>query len=181
MTGPAQRNLTSIFLRATREMLIDQSWPRLRTCVESLTDEQIWWRPNPSCNSIGNLMLHLNGNVTQWIITSFTRAEDHRERPAEFSRTDGIPRDELIETLSATMQRVADVLTQVTEADLLASFDIQGYRTTGLEAIYHVVEHFALHYGQIAYITKMLRDEDLGFYRELNKTGRIERKAQARP
>ena len=176
-----QNTLVTTFLRATREMMLEQSWPRLRTCVESLTDEQIWWRPNPSSNSIGNLMLHLNGNVTQWIINSFTRTNDHRDRPAEFSRTEGISRDELVQTLSATMKRVSDVLDQITEADLLAPFDIQGYHTTGLEAIYHVVEHFALHYGQIAYITKMLSDRDLGFYRELNRTGRVEHTGPARP
>lgn len=173
MSDPEAKNLASDFLRATREMLLDQCWPRLRTCVESLTDEQIWWRPNVSSNSIGNLILHLNGNVTQWIIASFTRSEDHRDRPAEFSRTDSIPRDELIRTLSATMQRVSTVLEQITESDLRAPFEIQGYRTSGLGAIYHVVEHFSLHYGQIAYITKMLRDQDLGFYRELNRTGRL--------
>ena len=180
MTETPQK-LAKDFLRATREMLLDQSWPRLRTCVDALTDEQIWWRPNPSSNSIGNLMLHLNGNVTQWIITSFTRTSDERNRPAEFSRTEGIPRDQLIQTLSATMERASVVLDQVREEDLLAQYDIQGYHTTGLEAIYHVVEHFALHYGQIAYITKMLRDEGLGFYKQLNKTGRIETSAPARP
>jgi hypothetical protein len=176
-----QNYLLTTFLRSTREMLLNQSWPRLRTCVESLTDEQIWWRPNPSSNSIGNLVLHLNGNVTQWIIGSFTRADDHRDRPAEFSRTEGIGREELVQTLAATMQRVSDVLDHTTEADLLAKFHIQGYHTTGLEAIYHVTEHFALHYGQIAYITKLLADRDLGFYRQLNKTGRIEHNQPARP
>lgn len=182
MNGTAQKKLTKNFLRATREMLLEQSWPRLRTCVESLSDEQIWWRPNPSSNSIGNLMLHLNGNVTQWIITSFTRTGDRRDRPAEFSRTEGVSGEELIRTLSATMDRVSLVFDLITETDLLASYDIQGYRTTGLEAIYHVVEHFALHYGQVAYITKMLRDEDLGFYKHLNKTGRMEEtNASARP
>jgi hypothetical protein len=176
-----QNTWVTTFLRSTREMLIEQSWPRLRTCAESLTDEQIWWRPNPSSNSIGNLMLHLNGNVTQWIIGSFTHADDHRDRPAEFSRTEGIARDELVQTLAATMERVSGVLDHVTEADLLASFDVQGYHTTGLGAIYHVVEHFALHYGQIAYITKMLSDRDLGFFRDLNRTGRIEHSGPARP
>jgi uncharacterized damage-inducible protein DinB len=176
-----QNTWVTTFLRATREMLLEQSWPRLRTCVESLTDEQIWWRPNPSSNSIGNLVLHLNGNVTQWIVVSFTRSGDHRDRPAEFSRTEGISREELLQTLAATMGRVSDVLDHVTEADLLAPFDIQGYHTTGLEAIYHVAEHFALHYGQIAYIAKMLSDRDLGFYRELNQTGRIEHNGPARP
>ena len=176
-----ESGMVTTFLRATREMLLEQSWPRLRACLELLTDEQIWWRPNPSSNSIGNLALHLNGNITQWIIGSFTQADDHRDRPAEFSRTEGIGREELVKTLAATMERVGAVLDQVTEADLLKRLDIQGYNTTGLEAIYHVTEHFALHYGQIAYITKMLADRDLGFYRELNKTGRIEHSGPARP
>jgi uncharacterized damage-inducible protein DinB len=162
-------------------MLLNQSWPRLRTCVESLTDEQIWWRPNPSSNSIGNLVLHLNGNVTQWIVVSFTHAGDERNRPAEFSLTEGISRDELLQVLTATMERVSGVLDQITEAELLGRFEIQGYHTTGLEAIYHVVEHFALHYGQVAYITKMLRDQDLGFYRELNRTGRVGPASTSRP
>ncbi|UWZ85028.1 DUF1572 domain-containing protein [Occallatibacter riparius] len=176
-----QNGMVTTFVRATREMLLEQSWPRLRTCVESLTDEQIWWRPNSSSNSIGNLVLHLNGNVTQWIIGSFAHADDRRDRPAEFSRTEGIGREELVKTLATTMERVAAVLNDLTEDDLLKRYDIQGYNTTGLEAIYHVTEHFALHYGQIAYITKMLSDRDLGFYRELNKTGRIEHSGPARP
>jgi hypothetical protein len=50
---------------------------------------------------------------------------------------------------------------------------IQGYHVTGLVAVYQVVEHFGLHYGQIMYITKALNDKDLGFYRELDKTGRL--------
>jgi hypothetical protein len=56
---------------------------------------------------------------------------------------------------------------------LLATFKIQGYTVSGLQAIYQVVEHFGVHYGQIAYITKLLRGEDLGFYRELDDTGRL--------
>lgn len=181
MTNDDRESLTTAFLRSTREMLLKQSWPRLRTCVELLTDEQIWWRPNPSSNSIGNLMLHLNGNVTQWIIQSFTGASDHRDRPAEFSRTEGVSRDDLIAILSATMQRVSGVLDQITETHLRTPYEIQGYQTTGLEAIYHVVEHFGLHYGQIAYITKMLGDQDLGFYRELNQTGRAAPQSTSRP
>ena len=95
-----------------------------------------------------------------------------RERPAEFAAKDGISREELLERLGRTLDRAEVALARLTEADLLAHYDIQGYHVTGLSAIYQVVEHFGLHYGQIAYITKMLRDQDLGFYRELNSTGR---------
>jgi hypothetical protein len=70
------------------------------------------------------------------------------------------------------MQEASEVLSRLTENELVSPFEIQGYKVTGLGAVYQVVEHFGLHYGQIAYITKMLRDADLGFYRELSKTGR---------
>ena len=74
-----------IFLQFSRTKLVDQFWPRLQSAVEPLADEQIWWRPNPASNSIGNLLLHLNGNVWQWLVASFNRLEDARNRPAEFN------------------------------------------------------------------------------------------------
>jgi len=162
----------SLFLEFSRKKLLDQYWPRLRTCVEGLSDEQIWWRPNEASNSIGNLMLHLEGNVRQWMIASFNRLEDKRHRPAEFNQRELIASSSLIEKLGATMQEASDVLSRLTEDDLVAQFEIQGHSVTGLDAIYQVVEHFGLHYGQIAYVSKALSGKDLGFYSYLNKTGR---------
>ena len=161
------------FLEFSRNKLLEEYWPRLQTCVESLTDEQVWWRPNDSSNSIGNLLLHLNGNVWQWLVASFNRLEDTRDRPAEFSEHAGLPSPALLATLDATIAEASGVLSRLTEADLLASFEIQGYHLRGLDAVYQVVEHFALHYGQILYITKMIRGQDLGFYWHLNTTGRV--------
>jgi uncharacterized damage-inducible protein DinB len=172
MTMNADPNTATLFLEFSRRKLLDQYWPRLCACVESLTDEQIWWRPNNSSNSVGNLILHLNGNVWQWLVASFNRLQDERDRPAEFNAHESESGAVLLAKLSATMERAAEVLSRLTEADLLAPFDIQGYHLKGLDAVYQVVEHFGLHYGQILYITKMLRGEDLGFYRNLNRTGR---------
>jgi Protein of unknown function (DUF1572) len=169
---PFQPTPTSLFLRFSGDKLLNQYWPRLRACVESLSDEQIWWRPNPSSNSIGNLLLHLNGNVRQWLVDSFQRQEDRRDRPAEFAATGDISGTELLARLESTLTEARSVLDRLAEADLLAPMEIQGYHLHGLDAVYQVVEHFGLHYGQIAYITKMLRDKDLGFYKELNRTGR---------
>lgn len=152
---------------------MEQYWPRLRGCVESLSDEQIWWRPNDASNSIGNLLLHLNGNVRQWLISPFQHLEDKRDRPAEFAERRIIPAAELVTELDATMHEASEVLAQVREVDLSTPFEIQGYKVTGLKAIYQVVEHFAMHYGQIVFITKLVRAKDLGFYRELDKTGRL--------
>jgi len=167
-------NVTALFLDFSGRKLLEQHWPRLCACVESLTDEQIWWRPNEASNSIGNLMLHLNGNVRQWLVDSFNRREDKRDRPAEFAAAGGLSASALLERLGATMQEASEVLARLTEADLLAPYEIQGYHVHGLDAVYQVVEHFGLHYGQIAYITKQVRGADLGFYRELNKTGRAD-------
>ena len=164
--------LTALFLDTSRKLLFDQHWPRIKTCVESLTTEQIWWRPNEASNSIGNLLLHLNGNVSQWIVTSFNHGEDKRNRPAEFAAKEGGTAKELLDRLGATLDEATQVLDRLTPAELLAKYEVQGYHTNGLYVVYHVVEHFGMHYGQIAYITKLLSGKDLGFYKELNKTGR---------
>ena len=173
------QNVTTLFLTFSRHKLFDHYWMRLRACVELLHDEQIWWRPNEASNSIGNLILHLNGNVRQWLVASFNRKEDDRNRAAEFSSEGGLTAAELLERLGVNMDEAAQVLARLTEADLTAPYDIQGYHVSGLEAVYQVVEHFGLHYGQIAYIAKSLSGRDLGFYRELTKTGRAERHSVA--
>ena len=168
-------NVTGLFLDFSRRKLLDQYWPRLRGCVAPLTESQVWWRPNPASNSIGNLILHLNGNVRQWMLASFNRLTDERNRPAEFNESGSIPASALLDRLSETVKEASDVLSRLTEADLLARYEIQGYNVSGLEAVYQVVEHFGLHYGQILYIAKSLTGADLGLYRELNKTGRAAR------
>ena len=163
----------ALFLEFSRRKLVEQYWPRLERSVESLTDEQTWWRPNAASNSIGNLILHLNGNVRQWLIASFNRLEDARDRPAEFAARRVIPARGLLEALGATMREADAVLLRLTEADLRSALHIQGYTVSGVEAVYQVVEHFGMHYGQILYIAKLVVGEDLGFYRELDKTGRV--------
>jgi hypothetical protein len=161
-----------IFLQFSRNKLLEQYWPRLRKAVESLSEAQVWWRPNDASNSIGNLILHLNGNVWQWLVASFNRLEDRRDRPAEFNATGDLTASDLLARLGDTIDEAAKVLARLTPDELLATWHIQGYTVTGLAAVYQVVEHFGLHYGQIVYTTKMQEGRDLGFYSELGKTGR---------
>jgi hypothetical protein len=169
----AQDNeLAAIFLAFSRNKLLNQYWPRLKTCVEPMTVDQVWWRPNEASNSVGNLILHLNGNMTQWLVASFNKDEDLRNRPEEFAAQGGITAAELLNRLGATITEAEKVLNSLTVEGLLAPYVIQGHHVRGLDAVYQVIEHFGLHYGQIAYITKCLEGKDLGFYRELNKTGR---------
>lgn len=167
-----EAELASLFLEFSRQKLLGQYWPRMRACVASLTDEQIWWRPNDASNSIGNLLLHLDGNVRQWLVDSFNGNQDQRNRPAEFAAQSGLSATDLLARLGATLDEAAMVLDRLTVDDLLAPYNIQGYNVRGLDAVYQVTEHFGLHYGQIVYITKSLLAKDLGFYKELKKTGR---------
>jgi hypothetical protein len=167
-------DVTALFVEFSRRKLLEHYWPRLKASVEVLTEEQVWWRANEACNSVGNLILHLNGNVRQWLVNSFEGREDNRDRPAEFGAHGGMTAHELLERLGATLSEAQAVLERLTEGELAAWYEIQGYHVSGLEAVYQVVEHFGLHYGQIAYIAKSLSGMDLGFYRELDKTGRAD-------
>ncbi len=173
MTTRPGTDVTSLFLAHSRKKLFGEWWPRLTSVVDGLTEEQLWWRPNDASNSIGNLLLHLNGNVRQWLVASFNREEDRRDRPAEFAEKAGGSPDAVLSTLATTLDDAATVLSRLTEQDLLAPLEIQGYHVTGLGAVYQVVEHFGMHYGQIVYIAKTLEGKDLGFYSELSATGRL--------
>ena len=165
-------DVAALFLDFSRKKLLGQYWPWLKECVAPLSEEQVWWRPNETSNCIGNLLLHLNGNVDQWLVASFNKREDQRDRPAEFAANGQASVGELLAKLGATVDAAAAVLGRLTVGELPAPYRIQGYDVRGLDAVYQVVEHFGLHYGQILYISKSLTGKDLGFHKELGKTGR---------
>ena len=121
-----------LFLQFSRNKLLEQYWPRLRKAVETLSQEQLWWRPNDASNSIGNLILHLNGNVWQWLVASFNRLEDKRDRPAEFNATGDLSAADLLDRLGQTLEEAAKVLAQLTPEELLATWHIQGYTVSGI-------------------------------------------------
>jgi uncharacterized damage-inducible protein DinB len=136
---------------------------RIAACLERLTDDQIWSRGHATENSIGNLCLHLSGNVRQWILQGL------RDRDSEFTAKGGVPRAELIAQLRDTVESACQAISSLTPARLEDKITVQGYHQTVLEAVYHVVEHFAGHTGQIIFATKALQGEDLGFYRHLSQ------------
>jgi uncharacterized damage-inducible protein DinB len=144
--------------------LYEESLPRILKCLDQLANEQIWWRPNESSNSIGNLVLHLCGNVTQWIYSGIGGYPDNRKRQSEFDARSGMDKQELSELLIQVMDKVKPVIQGVTADDLLRKRPVQTFEETGLSILVHVTEHFSYHTGQIAYITKMLLGQPLGFY-----------------
>ena len=153
------------FIARSRYHLVEDFLPKIERCLELLTDDQIWWRPNEQSNSIGNLVLHLCGNARQWIVCGVGGAADSRNRDAEFAQRDVVARGELQALLKKTLSAVDDTLGAYDSKRLLERRSIQGSDVSALEAILHVVEHFAMHTGQILMLTKMVTNSDLEFYK----------------
>jgi uncharacterized damage-inducible protein DinB len=152
------------FLSVARSHLRDDYLPKIERCLERLTDEQAWRRPHENSNSIANLLLHLEGNARQWILCGVGGARDARVRQAEFDARSGAPRSALVERLRATLAEVDTTLAGLDPRTLLERRSIQGYDVTVLGAVFHVVEHFSTHAGQIILLTKALTGSDLAFY-----------------
>jgi uncharacterized damage-inducible protein DinB len=152
------------FIDRAVEYLLGHYQPKIERCLEKLSDEQIWWRPNEESNSIGNLVLHLCGNARQWIVAGVGSEADTRVRDDEFNQRDVINRPELVTLLRSTLADVEKVLRSVDPTALLSRREIQGHDVDVLEAIFHVTEHFSMHTGQIILLTKLLTASDLRFY-----------------
>jgi hypothetical protein len=150
-----------VFIEKSRNLLASEYVPKIERCLDLLTDEDIWWRPNDASNSIGNLMLHLCGNVTMWIIGGVGKLPFDRNRQLEFDERGEISSAELRGRLKSVVAQADDVLKEVDATELLSRRHIQGYDVTVLEAIYHVVEHFSMHTGQIILISKTRVGQDL--------------------
>ena len=164
LTTPADPNVERYFVECCRTKLVKEYLPKIEECLNQLSDDDVWWRAHETNNSIGNLMLHLSGNIRQWIYHHVGEKEFHRERDKEFSERTHIPRVELIEHLRSAVRDVDAVLATLPNEKLMKYYDIQKYHVTGLEAILHITEHFSYHVGQIVYITKLRNGKDLKFY-----------------
>ena len=163
-------DITQDFLAKSRSLLVSEYLPKIERCLEHLTDEDVWWRPNDASNSIGNLMLHLRGNVTQWIIGGVGGRARERRRQQEFDERAHVPAEELLANLTAVVEEAAKVIRGLDDQALLSRRQIQDYDVTVLEAIYHVVEHFSMHTGQIVLFTKARTGEDLKLWRPVRET-----------
>lgn len=152
------------FIAQARALLNGDYLPKIERCLERLSETDVWWRANSESNSIGNLLLHLAGNARQWIISGVGTSADGRVRQLEFDERSSIPRAELLANLKRTLDEVDGVLARLDPSSMLERRLIQGNDVTVLQAIFHVVEHFSMHTGQIILITKMLTTEDLKFY-----------------
>jgi hypothetical protein len=148
---------------------LDQLCTRVEACLSKLTAEQVWMRGSENENAAGNLVLHLEGNVRQWILTGIAKAEDCRVRQAEFDARAGHEPESLRSLLRGTVDQAIAVVRSLPHGRLAERTVIQGHDVSLLEVIYHVVEHFSGHANQIIFLTKMMTGEQLGFYSYLSK------------
>jgi uncharacterized damage-inducible protein DinB len=155
------------FLQVSRAQLLS-SLEHIETCVRKLSDAQIWQRHSENENAVGNLLLHLSGNVRQWIVSGIGGAPDGRDRNSEFAARTGAGKEELLRRLRETVEEALAVIERFPSERLLERMSPQGYNVTVLGAIYHVVEHFCGHAYQIIFLTKFLTGQDLGFYAYLS-------------
>jgi uncharacterized damage-inducible protein DinB len=143
---------------------LDDCLANIERCVGLLTVEQTWQRPNDVSNSVGNLVLHLTGNVRQWVIAGIGGEPFQRDRPAEFAERGPLPQAQILAGLRDVVVRADQVIAGLSAADLEQEYSIQGRTVTGIAAVFHVVEHFSFHTGQIVSMTKLFTGRDLSLY-----------------
>jgi len=163
-TGAATERESGLALIALSRRYLREYLTKIRLAVGILDDEVVWARPNEASNSIGNLMLHLSGNARQWIVSGVGGAPDVRDRNSEFDQRAPIAVTTLIDRLEQTISDVDGVLASLTPADLHTRRTIQANDVSVLEAVYHVVEHFSMHTGQIILLAKADQADRVRFY-----------------
>lgn len=162
------------FLSEFTEQIIyrfSENTPRVIKCLEHLSETEIWYSPNESSNSAGTLVLHLCGNITQYIISGLGGEPDKRERDKEFTEKGKLSKEQLKEKLRAVTEKSVELMRTLKYDKLIKFYSIQGSKISGIAALIHVTEHYSYHTGQITLLTKLQKNTDTGFYKglDLNK------------
>ena len=162
-------DLVSEFLKNSSYRL-DEGTRMIKISLDSVSETDIWKKPNESSNSIGNQIAHICGNMTQYIIASLGERDDYRNRDEEFSMTGGFTKSQLIQKLEDTVKEAKIILKQCNKKQLIKIREVQGFKLSGIGIVIHAVEHYSYHTGQIAFWTKLMTNKDLGFFdgRDLN-------------
>lgn len=162
-------NWVSEFLKNSIYRL-DEDTRMIKISLDSISESDIWKKPNESSNSIGNQITHICGNMTQYIIASLGEQDDYRNRDEEFSMTGGFTKIQLIQKLEETVKNAKLVLNGCNKKQLVKKREVQGFNLSGIGIVIHAVEHYSYHTGQIAFWTKLMTNKDLGFFdgRDLN-------------
>jgi hypothetical protein len=159
-------DLAREFLARSRFYLNDEYRVKMRRAVQELPAAAIWTRANEQSNSVGNLLVHLAGNVRQWVVSGVGGAPDTRHRAAEFGARSGPGADELLAQLEGVLSEADAVIARLTPEDLVQRRVIQGRDVTVMAAIYSAVQHFSTHLGQIIMVAKAHSPGAIRFYED---------------
>lgn len=159
-----EKRITQALLDDIRIRWFEECTPRVIKCLDMLSEEQLWYKPNACSNSVGTIITHLLGNIRQYVLHGLGGEEDLREREREFAVDLNVPKSDLKKELSNLMLATKDVLSQIEPQDLLSNQKVQCFQLNGMSILIHVTEHYSYHVGQIAYLTKMITNRQTGFY-----------------
>lgn len=147
---------------------LDENTRMIKISLTDVSEDELWQRPNRSLNSIGNLVMHICGNITQYVISSLGNNEDVRERDTEFSIRGGLTKSEILKKLEDTVDTAKRAIFDARPEQLVRLRSVQGFSFSGVGVIIHAVEHYSYHTGQIAFWVKLLKNRDLGLYADVD-------------
>lgn len=150
--------LASIALAALRLRITNILPTQIRECIEQLDEDQLWWRPNETSNSVGNLVLHVSGSTRHYLSRSIGGIDYHRNRPAEFTERGPLPKAQVLAIFDETIAEAGHVFDSFDTTRFLQPTDEPSYYYTLFEQVLGVALHLATHTGQIIYVTKMLKE-----------------------
>lgn len=154
-------DLSTTALDAIRSRITRILPAQIRACVEELSEDQVWWRPNEQANSVGNLVLHVSGSLRHYLSNRVGGIQYKRDRPAEFAERGPVPKQQLLATFDETIRQAAQVLDSFDANRFLDATDEPNYVPTVFDLIFNVSIHLATHAGQIVYVTKTLKQGSL--------------------
>ena len=147
-----------------RKYLQEESFHRVKKCLKLLNEKEVWHKPNANSNSMGTIVVHLMGNITQYIHSALGKEDDTRDRDTEFLNNQGFTKEELTEKFGVVVSKACEIVDGLTLTQITENYSVQGFQMSGLSIITHVIEHCSYHVGQITYYTKLAKDIDTGYY-----------------
>ena len=155
-------------IRKNACLRLQESLDKIIKCLAHFDDQSIWHRSNENSLSMANQLLHLSGNITQYIISGLGKLPDNRNRDAEFAARSGYTKNILVDNFRKVVEDALRIIQNSSVDDLLNIKSVQGFNLSGTGIIIHVVEHLSYHTGQIVAYTKEKINQPMGFYDSVN-------------
>lgn len=154
----SEKDIRSLALEAMRVRVTKVMPAQIRSCIEQLTEEQLWWRPNGQSNSVGNLVLHVCGAVLHFLCRGVGKLEYERDRAAEFEESSAVTKPQLLAKFDEMVKKAEQTFDEIKASRLSEPSSEPAYYSVVFEDLFGIAIHLATHTGQIVYVTKMLKE-----------------------